>query len=80
MRYNDEQYLRLSEVSIQGGDPKGVVWCEYLVSTVTEDETLEGEIPRREQAGRKYWREMLGVLCVRRINVKIKGVVRPAMM
>ena len=54
-------------------------------STITVDGSEEREVTRRIQAGWKNWREVSGVLCDRRMPVKLKGkvyktVVRPAMM
>ena len=57
----------------------------YLGSTVTEDGNEELEVTRRIQAGWRNWREVSGVLCDKRMPIKLKGkvyrtVVRPAMM
>ena len=58
---------------------------KYLGSTITSDGSEEREVTRRIQVGWKNWREVSGVLCDRRMPVKLKGkiyktVVRPAMM
>ena len=57
----------------------------YLGSTVAADGKEEVEVTRRIQAGWKNWRDMSGVLCDKRMPMKLKGkvyrtVVRPAMM
>ena len=57
----------------------------YLGSTLAEDEELDAEVTHRVQSGWKNWKRVSGVLCNRRMNVKIKGkvyrkVVRPALM
>ncbi len=58
---------------------------KYLGSTVAEDGELSAEIGHRIQRCWKNWRNMSGVLCDKRINVRVKGkvyktVVRPAML
>ena len=57
----------------------------YLVSTLAEDGELDADVTHRVQIGWKNWKRVSGVLCDRKINVKIKGkvyrtVVRPALM
>ena len=57
----------------------------YLGSTLAEDGELDAEVTHRVQSGWKNWKRVSGVLCDRRMNVKIKGkeyrtVVRPALM
>ena len=52
---------------------------------MAEDCELEAEITHRIQAGWMNWKKVSGVLCDRRMGVKLKGkvhkaVVRPAMM
>ena len=73
------------EVSLQGEVLKRVEKFKYLGSTVAEDGDLEAEITNRTQAGWKNWKKVSGVLCDRRVGIKLKGkvhktVVRPAMM
>ena len=53
--------------------------------TLAEDGELDAEVTHRVQSGWKNWKRVSGVLCDRRMNVKIKGkvhrtVVRPARM
>ena len=62
---------------------KSVDGLKYFGSTITVDGSKEREVTRRIQAGWKNWREVPGVLCDRRMPVKLKGkvyktVVRPA--
>ena len=57
----------------------------YLGSLVDEGADVEREINCRIQAGWKGWREMSGVLCDKKMPVKLKGkvykiAVRPAML
>ena len=57
----------------------------YLGSTLAEDGKLDAEVTHRVQSGWKNWKRVSGVLCDRRMNMKIKGkvhrtVVRPALM
>ena len=70
---------------MQGERLKRVEKLKYLGSTMTDNCILDEKITHRVQAGWKNWRKVSGVLCDRRISVKIKGrvykmVVRPAMM
>ena len=84
------EYLRLKnsengEVSLQGEVLKRVENFKYLGSTVADDGELGAEITHRIQAGWKNWKKVSGVLCDKRIGIKLKGkvhktVVRPAMM
>ena len=84
------EYLRLKgsengEVSLQGEVLKRVEKFKYLGSTVAEDGDLEAEITNRIQTGWKNWKRVSGVLCDRRVGIKLKGkvhktVVRPATM
>ena len=73
------------EVRLDGEVIKSVDGFKYLGPTITVDGSEEREVTRRIQAGWKNWREVSGVLCDRRMPVKLNGkvyntVVRPAMM
>ena len=64
---------------------KRVKEFKYLGSTISEDGGLDAEITHRIKAGWKNWKKMSGVLCNKRIGIKLKGkvhktVVKPAMM
>ena len=56
----------------------------YLGSTLAKDGELDAELIHRVQRGWKKWKTVSGVLCDRKMNVKIKGkvyriMVRPAL-
>ena len=58
---------------------------KYLGSTVQESSSCEREVKRRMQVGWNRWRKILGVICDRRIPVRVKRkvyslVVRLAMV
>ena len=58
---------------------------KYLRSTVQESGSCEREVKKRVQAGWNGWRKVSGVICDRRLPVRVKGkvyssVVRPAMV
>ena len=87
------EYMRCSHqvqgqqrgIRLGGEDIKTVGCFKYLGSTMVVDGGEELEITRRIQAGWKNWRDVSGVLCDRRMPVKLKGkvyktVVRPAML
>ena len=82
LRFNDDED---SDVVMEGEALNGVEKFKYLGSTVASDGNLDAEITHRVQAGWGNWRKMSGVLCDRKISVKVKGrvhktVVRPAML
>ena len=70
----------LSKVEI-----KRVNSFKYLGSVLDEEGNMEREVSHRIQAGWNNWRAASGVLCDRRVPLKLKGkfhkaVVRPAML
>ena len=74
-----------AEIHLQGEAVKRVKTFTYLGSTLAVDGELDAEVTHRVQSGWKNWKRVYGVLCDRRMNVKIKGkvyrtVVRPALM
>ena len=74
-----------TEIHLEGETVKRVKTFTYLGSTLAEDGELDAEVTHRVQSGWKNWKRVTGVLCDRRMNVKIKGkvyrtVVRPALM
>ena len=74
-----------AEIQLHGETAKRVKKFTYLGSTLVEDGELYAEVTHVVQSGWKNWKRVSGVLCDRRMNVKIKGkvyrtVVRPALM
>ena len=58
---------------------------KYLGATLAENGDLDAEMMHRIQSGWKNWKRISGILCDRRISLRVKGkvyktVVRPAMM
>ena len=86
------EYLQLcthindgEDMVLDGEIIKKVDRFKYLGSLVDETGSVEGEIKSRIQSGWKNWREMSGILCDRKVPVKLKGkvyktAVRPAML
>ena len=48
---------------------------KYLGSTVQESGCCEREVKKRVQAGWKGWKKVSGVICDRRLLVRVKGKV-----
>ena len=74
-----------ADIQLQGETVKRVKTFTYLGSTLADDGELDAEVIHRVQSGWKNWKRVSGVLCDRRMNVKIKEkvyrtVVRPALM
>ncbi|KAK3570342.1 hypothetical protein QTP86_017287 [Hemibagrus guttatus] len=72
-------------VRLQGEEVKKVQELKYLGSTVQSNGECVKEVKKRVQAGWNGWRNVLGVLCDRKISARIKGkvyrtVVRAAML
>ena len=58
---------------------------KYLGATLAENGHLDAEMTHRIQSGWKNWKRISGILCDRRITLRVKGkvyktVLRPAMM
>ena len=74
-----------AEIQLQGEPLKRVKTFTYLQSTLAVDGELDAEVTHRVQSVWKNWKRVSGVLCDRRMNMKIKGkvyrtVVRPTLM
>ena len=74
-----------AQIHLQGETVKRVKIFTYLGSTSAEDGELDAEVTHRVQSEWKNWKRVSGVLCGRRMNVKIKRkvyrtVVRPALV
>ena len=68
--------------SLEGEEVKRVKTFKYLGSQLAEEGELDAEV---NQSGWRNWKKVSGVLCDRRMKVKIKGkvcqtIVRPAMV
>ncbi|MCJ8742856.1 hypothetical protein PDJAM_G00086950 [Pangasius djambal] len=62
-------------VRLQGEEVKKVQEFKYLGPTVQSNGECGKEVKKRVQAGWNGWRKVSGVLCDRRISVRIKGKV-----
>ena len=72
-------------IVMDGNNLKRVTSFKYLGSMTQSSGDLDKEITHRIQAGWNNWRKVTGVVCDKRVPVKLKGkihktVVRPAMM
>ena len=77
---NDKETVKMEDTKV----PR-VKEFKYLGPTVQESVSCEREVKKRVQAGWNEWRKVSGVICDRRLRVKVKGkvyssVVRPAMV
>ena len=73
------------QVKILGEEVERVTHFKYLGTSIEEEGGMETEIVKRVGAGWRNWKKCSGVLCDRRMPVKLKGkvyrtVVRPAML
>ena len=86
LRFNvDRNFDGNSDINIQGVNLERVNTFKYLGATFAENEYLDAEMTHRIQSGWKNWKRISGILCDRRISLRVKGkvyktVVRPAMM
>ena len=77
---NDKKTLKIEDAKM----PR-VKEFKYLGSTVQESDIYKREVKEKLQAGWNGWRKVSGVICDRRLTVRVKGkvystVVRPAMV
>ena len=73
------------QVQILGEEVERVTHFKYLGTSIEEEGGMETEIAKRVGAGWMNWKKCSGVLCDKRMPVKLKGkvyrtVVRPAML
>ena len=74
-----------SDVNILGENLERVNTFKYIGATLAENGDLDAEMTHRIQSGWTNWKGISGILCDRRISLRVKGkvyktVVRPAMM
>ena len=74
-----------SDINLQGQNVERVNTFKYLGATLAENGDLDAEMTHRIQTGWQNWKRVSGILCDRRISLRVKGkvyktVVRPAMM
>ena len=74
-----------SDINLQGQNLERVNTFKYLGATLAENGDLTAEMTHRIQTGWQNWKRVSGILCDRRISLRVKGkvyktVVRPAMM
>ena len=74
-----------SDINLQGQNLERVNTFKYLGATLAENGDLDAEMTHRIQSGWENWKRVSGILCDRRISLRVKGkvyktVVRPAMM
>ena len=73
------------QVKIHGEEVERVTHFKYMGTSIEEEGGTETEIAKRVGAGWMNWKKCSGVLCDKRMPVKLKGkvyrtVVRPAML
>ena len=74
-----------SEIAIEGTIIPGVGRFRYLGSIMHEDREIDEDINHRIKVGWQKWKNTSGILCDRRIPLRLKGrvyrmVVRPALL
>ena len=73
------------DINIQRDNLERVNTFKYLGATLRENGDLAAEMTHRIQSGLKKWKRVSGILCDRRISLRVNGkvyktVLRPAMM
>ena len=74
-----------SDINIQGENLERVNTYKYLGATLADNGDLYEEMTHRIQSGWKHWKRVSGILCDRRISLRVNGklyktVVRQTMM
>ena len=62
-----------SDINLQGQNLERVNTFKYLGATLAENGDLATEMTHRIQSGWKNWKRESGVLCDRRISLRVKG-------
>ena len=73
------------EIKLKGQQVPETTEFKYLGSTVQGNGDCDADVNRKIQSGWNSWRKLTGLMCDKRVPVKVKGklhktVVRPAMM
>ena len=78
LRFNVDRNLDdgNSDVNIQGENLERVNTFKYLGATLAENGDLDAEMTHRIQSGWKNWKRISGILCDRRISLRVKGKCR----
>ena len=74
-----------SDINLLGDNLEWLNTFKYLGATLTENGDLDAVMTHRIQSGWKHWERVLGILCDRRISLRVRGNVyktdvRPALM
>ena len=88
LRFNVQRRWNLdgnSDINLQGQNLERVNTFKYLGATLADNVDLDAEMTHIIQTGWQNWKRVSGILCDRRISLRVKGkvyktVVRPAMM
>ena len=76
LRFNGDANLDgNSDINLQGENLERVNTFKYLGATLEENGDLDAQMTHRIQSGWKSWRRVSGILCDRRISLRIKGKV-----
>ena len=76
MMCTEQEPERCDSIRLDGVELRRVDAFRYLGSTLSADGSEDKEITERIQAGWKNWREVSGVLCGRKMPVKLTREVR----
>ena len=84
MMCTEQEQERRESIRLNGVELRRVDAFKYLGSTLSANGSENKEITERIQAGWKSWRDISGVLCDKKMQVKLKGkvyktFVRPVM-
>ena len=66
-----------SDINLQGQNLERVDIFKYLGATLAENGDLDAEMTHRIQSGWQNWKRVSGILCYRRISLRVKGKVDP---
>ena len=62
-----------SDINLQGQNLERVNTFKYLGATLAENGDLDAEMTHRIQTGWQNWKRVSGILCDRRISLRVKG-------